>query len=444
VLIGTSSEAQARRVSQQLTKLEVVHRTLLAADHAAEADIIARGGRLFAVTVATQLAGRGTDIRLGGDPERIAASEGERLERCEERVRAEAAEVRRRGGLCVLGVERRAARRIEDQLRGRAGRAGDPGDARFFVSLEDDVVRSFSPDDSLKASEAPLRTGERTDAEARTRTEHAQRVAESVDAQSRQLRLRLFDVLDEQRRALDGLRTDIMAGRYAIPADRPVDFEVLGTARKRFDAVVRRIAERHDTLAGPRSRLFARKIYRALGIDLEVGELPDDLGAAIPAIQNTCARALEGQYARFVHAAEDAAVERAVAEARAAGGAARLDTAQVVAARSRARADAEAHVRRRGAMLVLREFRLRSILALDARWPAQLEELARLRDGFGLRAYGVRRPFEEMRRDAWSAFDAMLRSARDEALDGVFCSRVVDARELDEWERDVRRTRDRG
>lgn len=163
VLVGTTSVEKSELLSKMLKRRGIPHEVLNAKNHAREAAIVARAGKLGAVTVATNMAGRGTDIMLGGNPDFIAAEElqerglspletpeeyekawPEALERAKKEVEAEHQKVVELGGLYVLGTERHESRRIDNQLRGRAGRQGDPGKSRFYLSLGDDLMRLFN------------------------------------------------------------------------------------------------------------------------------------------------------------------------------------------------------------------------------------------------------------------------------------------------------------
>ncbi|OWY60468.1 preprotein translocase subunit SecA, partial [cyanobacterium TDX16] len=161
ILVGTISVEKSEKLSKALSRKGIPHEVLNAKQHTREAEIIAQAGRLHSVTVATNMAGRGVDILLGGEPEGLALrdlrAEGldpdseEGQARFEELVelhaadcKAEGAKVRELGGLYVLGTERHESRRIDNQLRGRAGRQGDPGESRFYLSLEDDLMRLFA------------------------------------------------------------------------------------------------------------------------------------------------------------------------------------------------------------------------------------------------------------------------------------------------------------
>ncbi len=198
VLVGTVSIEKNELLSLMLTRAGVRHQVLNAKNHEREAEIIAQAGKFGAVTVATNMAGRGVDIILGGNP----PSE------------AEAARVREVGGLCVLGTERHEARRIDDQLRGRSGRQGDPGESRFYVSCEDELVRIFGGDRLKRIME---RLGVREDEAIENRfvsrsIEQAQTRIEGHNFDSRKYVLEYDDVMNRHRTTVYALRREVLLG----------------------------------------------------------------------------------------------------------------------------------------------------------------------------------------------------------------------------------------
>src|SRR5690242_9986938 len=232
ILVGTTSVEKSERLSAQLRKENIAHEVLNAKQHAREAAIVAEAGRKGAVTVATNMAGRGTDIILGGNPEHLAdkdlrargidpaefpeeyeAEYPKVLEQFEKQVKDEQVEVREAGGLYVLGTERHESRRIDNQLRGRAGRQGDPGKSRFYLSLEDDLMRLFkremvdwamsrNDDDSQ-----PLENKIVTKAIA-----SAQSQVESQNFETRKNILKYDDVMNRQRHVVYNERRRVLEG----------------------------------------------------------------------------------------------------------------------------------------------------------------------------------------------------------------------------------------
>ena len=220
VLVGTVSVENSERLSRELEKHGVDHEVLNAKQHFREAEVVAQAGRPGAVTVATNMAGRGVDIILGGNPENLAEREvrangldpatpegQERMSALVERFEPECAEmgaqVRARGGLYVLGTERHESRRIDNQLRGRSGRQGDPGESRFYLSLEDDLMRLFASDtvrgvmDRALPEDVPLESKMVTKA-----IERAQTTVEQKNAEVRKNVLKYDEVMNEQRNVI--------------------------------------------------------------------------------------------------------------------------------------------------------------------------------------------------------------------------------------------------
>ncbi len=230
VLVGTISVEKSERLSRMLEKRGIPHEVLNAKQHTREGEIIAQGGRLHTVTVATNMAGRGVDILLGGNPEGLAKKEvlakgldpeqgdgaelyRERLAHHREECRVEGDKVRELGGLYVLGTERHESRRIDNQLRGRSGRQGDPGESRFYLSLEDELMRLFAtgamnwvmakamPDDVPIEARMVSRAIER-----------AQNTVEQRNAEIRKNVLEYDEVLNEQRKVIYKRRDQILEG----------------------------------------------------------------------------------------------------------------------------------------------------------------------------------------------------------------------------------------
>jgi preprotein translocase subunit SecA len=230
VLVGTTSIAKSEKLSQMLKRTGIKHVVLNAKYHEMEAEIVAQAGRKGAVTIATNMAGRGTDILLGGNPEyltRVAlkkksetaeltpADHEQTLARFKNEVANEHEEVVRLGGLHILGTERHESRRIDNQLRGRAGRQGDPGSSRFYLALEDDLMRIFGSDrisglmQKMGMEEGvPIEHGMVTRA-----IERAQKQVESQNFSMRKHLLEYDDVMNKQRVAVYRLRREILEGK---------------------------------------------------------------------------------------------------------------------------------------------------------------------------------------------------------------------------------------
>jgi preprotein translocase subunit SecA len=230
VLVGTVSVEKSEKLSRELEKRGVPHAVLNAKQHTKEADVVTQAGRIGSVTVATNMAGRGVDILLGGNPEGLAEHEvsGEDLEEGSEEAKAryqevlakykaecteEGEAVRKLGGLYVLGTERHESRRIDNQLRGRSGRQGDPGASRFYLSLEDDLMRFFA----TGAIEWVMGKGWDDDVpiEAKMVTRAIEKAQNTVEARNAEIRknvLKYDEVMNEQRKVIYARRDEVLEG----------------------------------------------------------------------------------------------------------------------------------------------------------------------------------------------------------------------------------------
>ncbi|QHL91381.1 preprotein translocase subunit SecA [Sphingomonas changnyeongensis] len=375
VLVGTVSIEKSEMLSEYLRQLNVPHNVLNARFHEQEAHIVAQAGRLGAVTIATNMAGRGTDIQLGGNVEfRIEDElkdlpEGPEREAAIARIKREVAEerekVRAAGGLFVLGTERHESRRIDNQLRGRSGRQGDPGLSRFYLSLDDDLLRIFGPDTMFaKMMNANLADGEAIGSRWLNKAiETAQKKVEGRNYDIRKQLLEYDDVMNDQRKVIYEQRTDIM------------DAETL-------DDVV--VDMRHDTV----SALVAAAC--------PPGSYPEQWDVA--GLTETAASTLnlEAPIADWVkeEAVEPEMIEerlRAMLDAEMAAKAADLD------------ADTWTQVEK-------------SILlqTLDHHWKEHLATLDALRQVVHLRAYAQKTPINEYKQEAFALFERMLEVIRED------------------------------
>ncbi len=228
VLVGTVSVENSERIAAMLAKIGVKHNVLNAKYHEREAEIVAQAGRKGAITIATNMAGRGTDILLGGNPEFLAREFlkkqeinpdeatpeqfEEELKKAEAIVKAEHAEVVALGGLHIIGTERHESRRIDNQLRGRAGRQGDPGSTRFVLSLEDDLMRIFAGD-KVRSMMEWLGMENGVAIESKTVSKQIERAQKAVEARNFETRkhvLKYDDVMNKQRETIYGLRRQLM------------------------------------------------------------------------------------------------------------------------------------------------------------------------------------------------------------------------------------------
>src|ERR1700749_4449850 len=259
VLVGTVSVEVSEMISAALKRDGIKHAVLNAKpEHAErEGELIAQAGRKGAVMIATNMAGRGVDIKLGGDPEHLAIAElkkqgithesegyeealAERTEELKPQCQAEADEVRELGGLFICGTERHESRRIDNQLRGRSGRQGDPGESRFFLSAEDDVIRLFAGDRIYKILDklGPVgEEGEEVPLEAKMLTKTVENAQKKVEEQNFLIRKRVLEddaVMKEQRRVVYRYRREILEGR-----------DISENAREELEGVIERLVEEY-------------------------------------------------------------------------------------------------------------------------------------------------------------------------------------------------------
>ncbi|MGN7661600.1 MAG: preprotein translocase subunit SecA [Anaplasma sp.] len=277
LLVGTISIEKSELLSEMLTKRGIKHSVLNARYHEKEAHIIAQAGRPGAVTIATNMAGRGTDIQLGGNPEMLAkvglpeiASEEERSAKYAqlvEQTKHDKEVVVAAGGLCIIGTERHESRRIDNQLRGRSGRQGDPGLSKFFLSLEDDLLRIFGSD-KVKGmlKKLGMKRGEAIQHRWISKAiERAQKKVESRNYDARKSLLRFDDVINEQRRVVFEQRN------HALDGD-DYDFTLMycNTNRELVSCIIK---DRYCDFDGATCELLLSEVQRIYGVDLDMAQL---------------------------------------------------------------------------------------------------------------------------------------------------------------------------
>jgi preprotein translocase subunit SecA len=383
VLVGTISIEKSERLSRLLTSSGVRHEVLNAKNHAREALIIAEAGARGAVTIATNMAGRGTDIKLGGNPEYRASrksggeSEGEEYEtqltREMESWRGEYQAVREAGGLHVLGTERHDSRRIDNQLRGRSGRQGDPGSSRFYISLDDDLMRLFGGE-NLKGlmGRMGMQDGEPIfHPWVNKAIERAQKRVEERNFEIRKHLLEYDDVLNEQRKFIYSRRDEILA-------DTRLERRLLATAEEILDSYLEDYREQPGE-DGVRLALLLGRLKDTLGYTSR-GELAemDSMGPA--QLKERILKELE----------ED--LEEKAAE-----------------------------IGKENLNLFIRFEYLRQI---DTRWQDHLESLEALREAVYLRAYGQKNPLLEYKLEGFQIFDSMLEEIRTGIARKIFQVRI--------------------
>ncbi len=373
VLVGTSSIENSEIISSLLTQEKLPHEVLNAKQHDREADIIAQAGRLKAITIATNMAGRGTDIVLGGNLEKLmvnAGIDGETESPAAQPVvtawQSEHEAVKALGGLRIIATERHESRRIDNQLRGRSGRQGDPGSSRFYLSLDDSLMRIFAGDrvraimDRLKMPE-----GEAIEAGMVTRSiESAQRKVEARNFDVRKQLLEYDDVSNDQRKVIYQQRNDILdasALREQITALRDGCFNAL----VRQFVPVESVEEQWD-LAG---------LQRVLADDWQL--TVDLIGTVSQA-----------------DAIDDDDIVKIVTDA--------------------ATTHFEAKVARVGDTNFTQFERMVLLQTLDSNWREHLSALDYLRQGIHLRGYAQKQPKQEYKREAFELFGLMLDNVRNE------------------------------
>jgi preprotein translocase subunit SecA len=379
-LVGTTSIETSEKLSSLLNEAGIIHQVLNAKQHEREALVIAQAGRPATVTIATNMAGRGTDIVLGGNaqkqveqlrrdgthtPEAIAAREAALLEewqRLHDQVIAA-------GGLHIIGTERHESRRIDNQLRGRSGRQGDPGSSRFYLSLEDNLMRIFGDPNRTKAMlrTVGMREGEAIESRMLTRQiERAQRKVESHNFDARKNLLEYDDVANDQRKVIYRQRTEIMSAEDIAEVIRAVRAEVVEGIVQQF-LPPGSVEEQWD-VAG---------LEQAIGRDFSVQEplaawLAEDSSRGPADATTRLLEAIEAAY--------------------------------------------ELKVQQVGAPVMRHLERAVMLQQLDTHWREHLAAMDYLRQGINLRAYAQKNPKQEYKREAFALFTAMLDRIRSDTV----------------------------
>jgi preprotein translocase subunit SecA len=387
VLVGTISVEKSEYLSRQLDKRGIPHAVLNAKQHEKEATIVTQAGRIGSVTVATNMAGRGVDIILGGNPEGLASQElmkegqtkeenPERWEQLLERFKpdcqAEGDEIRTLGGLYVLGTERHESRRIDNQLRGRSGRQGDPGESRFYLSLEDDLMRIFATGAMNWVMGKALPDDVPIEAKMVSKAiERAQRTVEDRNFEIRKDVLKYDEVMNEQRKVVYKRRQQVLDGEdlkdQAVDAigaaiTRAVDTFLPGDYEEEWDIpeLLRYVAQYYPT---------------------------DTTEAQLVEISN--------RYNITDHLREEALRKYEEKE-------------ETVGAEN------------------LREIERRVMLSvIDQKWREHLYEMDYLQEGINLRAMGQKDPLVEWQREGFDMFEAMMGAVEDDFVRYVFHLQVV-------------------
>ncbi|GGP68491.1 preprotein translocase subunit SecA [Streptomyces melanogenes] len=405
ILVGTTSVEKSEYLSQQLSKRGIQHEVLNAKQHDREATIVAQAGRKGAVTVATNMAGRGTDIKLGGNPDDLAEAELRQrgldpvehveewahalpaaLEKAEQAVKAEFEEVKELGGLYVLGTERHESRRIDNQLRGRSGRQGDPGESRFYLSLGDDLMRLFKaqmvervmsmanvPDD------VPIENKMVTRAIA-----SAQSQVEQQNFETRKNVLKYDEVLNRQREVIYGERRRVLEGEdlheqvqhfMDDTIDAYIQAETVEGFAEEWDL---------DRLWGAFKQLYPVKVT--------VEELEEAAGDRAGITAEFIAESIKDD----IHEQYAAREEQLGSE-------------------------------------IMRELERRVVLSvLDRKWREHLYEMDYLQEGIGLRAMAQKDPLVEYQREGFDMFNAMMDGIKEESVGYLFNLEVQVEQQVEE------------
>ncbi|NCB51533.1 MAG: preprotein translocase subunit SecA [Clostridia bacterium] len=413
VLVGTISIEKSEYIASLLKKSGIPHNVLNAKQHEREAEIVAQAGKLGAVTIATNMAGRGTDIMLGGNPEYLAKTDlrkagyedeviaeatgfadtkdeaildarklfAERMAVHKDVTGAEAEKVKAAGGLFILGTERHESRRIDNQLRGRAGRQGDPGESRFFIAMTDDIMRLFGSDRIMGMMES-LGVDEDTPLDQKMLSnaiEQAQKTVESRNFQTRKTVLEYDDVMnvqrnviyEERRKVLDGEDIEQSVRRMIEEYVTTTVSEGLGGAELIEPALV------NETLA-PFGKIFLRPGDIRLTKEQLRDLTPDVLSETV----------LEKAYA-FYDAKEK-----------------------------------ELGLTPAGAPLMRELERVVMLRVVDEYWMEHLDAMTDLRQGIGLRGYGNTKPVDAYKQEGFEMFEAMINGIRAETVRRLFIVRV--------------------
>ena len=413
VLVGTVSIEKSEFISSLLKRRGVPHTVLNAKYHEKEAEIVAQAGKLGAVTIATNMAGRGTDIMLGGNAEYLAKTDlrkagfddpviaeatgyaetddetilearklfAERMAAHKLVTSAEAEKVKAAGGLFILGTERHESRRIDNQLRGRAGRQGDPGESRFFLSLDDDIMRLFGSERIMNMMEA-LKVEEDMPLDNKMLSgaiEQAQKTVESRNFQTRKSVLEYDDVMNQQREIIYGERRKVLDGADLREQIMSMTHDFIRTTvNDALGGGAAETAQQLDDALLPFEKLFLRR-----------GEFDlDSFGGFVKC--DKLAEAVEKR-AREVYAEREEAFG----------------------------------LMPDGTTPLLRELeRVVMLRVVDEYWMDHIDAMDELKRGIGLRGYGSTKPIDAYKQEGFDMFEAMVQGIREETVRRLYTVRV--------------------
>jgi preprotein translocase subunit SecA len=373
-LVGTVSIEKSEMLSALLKERKIPHEILNAKQHEREAYIVAQAGAPGAITIATNMAGRGTDIKLGGNVEMRAeieladiddeAKRAEGLERIKAEVAADHDKVLEAGGLFVIATERHESRRIDNQLRGRSGRQGDPGASKFFLSLEDDLMRIFGSErmDGM-LQKLGLEEGEAIyHPWINKALEKAQQKVEGRNFDIRKNLLKFDDVMNDQRKVIYEQRRDLMDAKDVAEDVAEMRAEVI-------EDLVARCCPEKVYPEQWEATLLHEECLRLFGLDFAVADWVKEEGIDQETVRERIAKAVDSKLA--------------------------------------------AKVANYGADIMRQVEKSLVLQLLDQAWKEHLLALDHLRQGIGLRAYGQRDPLNEFKREAFNLFEGMLGILRE-------------------------------
>jgi preprotein translocase subunit SecA len=389
VLVGTTSIETSESLSDILKKKGIKHEVLNAKQHEREAVVVQQAGKAGAITIATNMAGRGTDIVLGGNLEAELHAAGENASESDIRAAWQKRhdEVLKAGGLHIVGTERHESRRIDNQLRGRSGRQGDPGSSRFYLSMEDSLMRIFGDPERTKSllSRAGMREGEAIESKLLTRQiERAQRKVEAHNFDIRKNLLEYDDVANDQRKVVYHQRTELMAADEVKDAIKAIREEVISDLIAQY-IPPGSLEEQWDPDG------LSHAIEHDFGLQLDIPQwLKDDRKLNEADINERCLNELEAAYARK-----------------------------------------ESSIGSQVMRLFEKEVMLKQ---LDHHWKEHLGAMDYLRQGIGLRGYAQKNPKQEYKREAFEMFGEMLDQIKHDTISLLSRVRIQSEEDVERME----------
>jgi len=373
VLVGTTSIEKSEKISKLFKKNKLVHNVLNAKHHEKEAKIIAEAGKTGMITIATNMAGRGTDIQLGGNKNFLVNNEEKKTSEEMEKIKVDKEKVKNLGGLCIVGTERHESRRIDNQLRGRSGRQGDPGSSIFYISLEDDLMRIFggqSIDGMLK--KLGLKKNESINHPWINKAmERAQQKVEARNFEIRKTLLKFDDVMNDQRKVIFGQRLEILKNKEI----KKMIFSFLNEINKNLESVHQNFNQNNDLKA------FSNEIKANYGNVFDEKKI------------ESFSKMKEKE---FIQNLIDSFEEK------------RNERIKVLGKEQN------------------NEIEKRIFLQImDFLWRSHLQYLEQLRQVIGLRSYGQKDPLAEFRREAFQLFESLLFKIKVETIKFLINTNIV-------------------